>query len=336
MDRREVQATLGIDEPAVKMLELDEAVEAAKIGFGKVNILTLGNRLEFGIYNDRPVKTSEVNKMITSFEKHGIQWFKAENALAIVLKRSRISADQLENGVLEGDWNAQELTTVEFVDEQPLQLASGQHRVTALWKHSNNYEEEEAALCKRIERLNDKDQLTTDETQEHKELRVRLGEVRGHLKELGQWSVKLYDIGKYMRLQSPPLDDKVNDIRLNDLPDMINAKKDLGKHLSQNQTLHIYSETAEEQLVSILRDMHDAYIKDGMAEALDVLAQENEKPAINKDSKLTKVLRNTRLVTILMKDMLPLGPHFGYRREFSVRWLATGMDTIMGVSTTKV
>lgn len=196
MDKRAVQATLGIDEAAVKMLELDEAVEAAKIGFGKVNLLDMKNPLAFGIYNDRPLKMSEVNKMITSFEKHGIQWFKPENALAIVIKRSRISAEQIEKGELGGDWNAQELTTVEFLDNEPLQLASGQHRVTALKKHCNNYEEEEAALDKRLLRLNDKDKLTMEEVREHEELRTRLGEVRGHLKELGQWSVKLYDIGK--------------------------------------------------------------------------------------------------------------------------------------------
>jgi hypothetical protein len=116
---------------------------------------------------------------------------------------------------------------------------------------------------------------------------------------------------------------------------MINAKKDLGKHISQNQTLHVYTETTEEQLVSIVRDMNDAYVLQGKTAALEVLAREHQKPANNKDSKLTKVLRNERLMTTLMRDMLPLGPHFRYRHEFSVRWLAAGMDTIMGVSTTR-
>lgn len=47
-------------------------------------------------------------------------------------------------------------------------------------------------------------------------------------------------------------------------PGMIDGKKDLGKHLSQNQVLHIYCETQKEKLVSILQDLKDEFDERGL------------------------------------------------------------------------
>jgi hypothetical protein len=70
-----VQATSVNDDLARRNHQLDTDLAKAKIGIGKINILDIENKLQFGTYNDRAQNSSEVNKMITSFEKHGRQLY---------------------------------------------------------------------------------------------------------------------------------------------------------------------------------------------------------------------------------------------------------------------
>jgi hypothetical protein len=78
--------------------------------------------------------------------------------------------------------------------------------------------------------------------------------------------------------------------------------------------------------------MADAMDEGGEAAALNVLKSQHELPAVYKNSKLTKVLYNARLMVVLMRDILPLGPHFRGRRELTVPWLSKSMKVVMGVS----
>ena len=180
-----------MEDPAERTVTLDAKLESAVLGIGKINILQISNELKFGRYNDRPVKHSEVNKMITSFEKHGIQWTKKENAIAIVIEASRLEADQ----DLDGSWNSPTtLTMVKFTDRRPIHLASGQHRVTALNKMFDKYKLERTNLEKRLTKLQDKDKLTDEEVVEHEGLREKIGKLDGHLNKMGQWGVIVYDM----------------------------------------------------------------------------------------------------------------------------------------------
>lgn len=99
-DKRTGDASAEMGNPAARTIALDAKVEAAKLGIGKINVLNLENPLVFGRYNDRPLKTSEVNKMITSYEKHGMQWTKSENAIAIVIEPARLAPGQDLEGAL--------------------------------------------------------------------------------------------------------------------------------------------------------------------------------------------------------------------------------------------
>ncbi|KAG1770783.1 hypothetical protein EV702DRAFT_1049234 [Suillus placidus] len=191
LDKRPVQPKALTDDIARKTHQLDLAVEKALMGFGKINILHIKNQLKFGTYNERPQKSTEVNKMITSFENHGRQWFKEDNALAIVIKPARI-----RNATdLKGNWNDPEsLKEVKFEDEDALILASGQHQVAALKKMAEAFVEEETGLNKHIARLEDDDTDPSDaDVEEHQYLRQRLSIVTGELKNMGYWSVKIYN-----------------------------------------------------------------------------------------------------------------------------------------------
>ncbi|KAG2337832.1 hypothetical protein BDR05DRAFT_952347 [Suillus weaverae] len=326
VDKRPVQGTIDMDGPAARTVALDDKLEKAIIGIGKINVLEIENDVQFGRYNDRPLKISEVNKMITSFDKHGMQWTKSENAIAIVIEPARLAAGQM----LEGRWNSPDtLTSIKLSDKEPIQLASGQHRVAALRKAMDKYLKEEESLNKHLLRLQDKEALTEEEVVEHEELRKRLAKVKGHIDEMGQWGVILYDIVYKLVAQFLNWSREVGAPMLGH--EIIDGEKDLGKHLSQNQVLHIYSETQEEQLVSILRDMKDAYDEGGQQAATKTLDDQHKKTTVNKNSKLTRVLKQTHLMTILMRDVLTMGPHFRLRREFNVGWLSKSIQTVMGM-----
>ncbi|KAG2335551.1 hypothetical protein BDR05DRAFT_1006689 [Suillus weaverae] len=309
LDLRPVQAKIYGDEQAAKIQQLDAGLEKAKIGIGKINLLEIENKPIFGTYNDRPQKSTEVNKMLTSFEKNGIQSCKEVNTLAVVIEASRIEPNQK----LDGSWsNAETLVNVKFTDKHPIILASGQHRYAALKKMEETYREDEKVIEKRLARLQALATKSDEDVDEHIELRKVLSEIKGQLCGMGVWGVTLYD------------------------KDMIDSNnRELGHHLSRNQALHVYNETQEELLVSTLRNMGDAYHEGGEAAALKDLEALLDKQSHEKsvDSKLMKIFKNSRLMLTLMRDVLPMGKHFRQRRELTVRWLAQEMDVVMGMYT---
>ncbi|KAG0692405.1 hypothetical protein DFH29DRAFT_1084743 [Suillus ampliporus] len=247
MDTRPVEAMAPKYDVAGEVQALDKRVAEARIGIGMVNILEMENPLIFGMYNDRPQKMTEVNKMIASFEVHGIQAMKEDNALAIIIDRKRLSTHQ----TFGGDWHdGSTLTHVRFQDLEPLVLASGQHRVAALRKYAEAQAEDLEHAMKKLERLQEIANPTEVQVAEHAELRESTAELKGTMERNGKWGVILYD----------------RDILLKDGPV-------LARHLSRNKTLHVYNETPEELLVSTLRNMQDAYHRDGEAAALKVYTE---------------------------------------------------------------
>ncbi|KAG1764064.1 hypothetical protein EV702DRAFT_1051471 [Suillus placidus] len=173
LDMRPVQAKIYGDEQAAKIQQLDAGLEKAKIGIGKINLLEIENKPIFGTYNDRPQKSTEVNKMLTSFEKNGIQSCKEVNTLAIIIEASRIRPNQQLNG----SWS-----NVETLED-----------VAALKKMEETYREDEKAIEKRLVRLQDLATKSDEDVEEHIKLRNVLSEIKGQLCGMGVWGVTLYD-----------------------------------------------------------------------------------------------------------------------------------------------
>ncbi|KAG2344209.1 hypothetical protein BDR05DRAFT_947607 [Suillus weaverae] len=183
LDVRAVTAKVPKDDLAMQIQQLDAALKAAKIVISKINILQLENVLQFGTYNSCPKKTSEVNKMITSFEKHGIQAFKDMNTLLVMIERMLISPN--EN--LEGSWNqSDKLTHVKFEDMEPIILALGQHQVAELKKMMNTLLEDNIVMSKWIKHLEGMNVISDEGVEEYVELHKHLTEVKGKLSMLGQ------------------------------------------------------------------------------------------------------------------------------------------------------
>lgn len=117
---------------------------------------------------------------------------------------------------------------------------------------------------------------------------------------------------------------------------LLEEGKDLARHLSRNQTLHVYSETNEELLMTIIRNIQDAYDESGVVGAKKRLEYELMQPDRSKNTRLTRVLHFERLMLCLVEDLLPLGDHFRRRPEFKATWLARNIDVQMGVSSIHV
>ncbi|KAG0691521.1 hypothetical protein DFH29DRAFT_1074484 [Suillus ampliporus] len=190
LDTRPIQAKMPENDPAAEAQRLNQEVETARIRNGYINILDLENPLIFGTYNDRPEKMSEINKMMTSFERHGIQSMDEKNALVIIIERSRLSGNQS----LDVPWtDINALPHVRFLDTAGLTLASGQHRVAALRKLMQMHTDELVVQLKRLERLQNIDNPSPAQQEEHRDLREHIVELKGATQIKGKWGMKLYD-----------------------------------------------------------------------------------------------------------------------------------------------
>jgi len=113
------------------------------------------------------------------------------------------------------------------------------------------------------------------------------------------------------------------------------AKDDeLASHLSRNNALHEYKETQEEVLIIILKAIRQKYSSSPPETALQEakLELQTRMDAVENNSRLQRVMNQKTLCLLLSLVLLPLGPHFRRRREFSVAWLYKSIDVCMGVS----
>jgi hypothetical protein len=193
LDSREFTAKAPKIDPAADGVRLDKACLGARIGKGYINPLTIENDLVFGTYNDRPLHATQTNKMVVSYETRGIQSLKEENALRIIVQRSRLVPGQ----TFEGEWlDKGTLTDVQFADTKPLILASGQHRIAALKKVNKTTCDQLHQYLKRNERFLEIEAPSEVDQHEQKALGEEISELKGKLALLGTWGVILYDEGE--------------------------------------------------------------------------------------------------------------------------------------------
>jgi hypothetical protein len=112
---------------------------------------------------------------------------------------------------------------------------------------------------------------------------------------------------------------------------LLKEGKELARHLSRNNALHVYDETSEEVLMTVLRNIEDEFQASGIVGAKKRLDLERTQPDKSLNSRVNRVLQMERVVLGLVVDLLPLGPHFRPRPEFQAGWLAKNIDTVMGV-----
>jgi hypothetical protein len=168
--------------------ELNKLTMKFKLGVAFLDILKVKDRLIFGRYNDRPENRSETSKIIESFKQYGIQPFKDETAIPIILSSSRITSN-LSSSFTQND----DLNELHLADEDGIIVASGQHRISALTRYIDEITESKEASEARLEEITTKGVITAEEVEECQVERKKIGEYMWILQDVHKWGVIVYD-----------------------------------------------------------------------------------------------------------------------------------------------
>ncbi|KAG1758542.1 hypothetical protein EDD22DRAFT_956780 [Suillus occidentalis] len=307
MNNRPIEAVAPKTDVAKETQKLDTQVAKCKLGVAWVDLTKIAKRLKFGVYNDRPENDAETNKLVGCFQVNGIVSMKDVAAIPLILNSSRVTnIDLLKKNFDEPE----EVVELELEDVDPIVVASGQHRLAALKKYKQSLLDEYSSFEKKREKINALKQVTQDHISTYNECHEEMGRIKGLLEDVGKWGVILYDEEK-----------------------LLAKGTGLANHLSRNSTLHEYKETEEEVFITILKmlkSVHDSSPVNTRGElAVEHLKEVRQNH--EKNARLHKVLHHDTMCTFLATRLLPLGPHFRHRREFSVNWLAKSIDVCMGL-----
>ena len=115
---------------------------------------------------------------------------------------------------------------------------------------------------------------------------------------------------------------------------LLQGGDELANHLSRNNPFHDYKETEEEVLITVLKKLKGVFdstpANTRHERATTTLVE--IRGMQDKNTRLLRVLHHEKLCMLLASRLLYLGTHFRRRPEFSVTWLAKGLDVCMGVS----
>ncbi|KAG0698909.1 hypothetical protein DFH29DRAFT_1081577 [Suillus ampliporus] len=90
LDTRPVQAEAPKHDIGKETQRLDTEVAKCKAGVAWIDLLEMGDRLKFGVYNDRPENDTETNKLVGSFKSSGIVPMKDTSAIPLILDIKRV------------------------------------------------------------------------------------------------------------------------------------------------------------------------------------------------------------------------------------------------------
>ncbi|KAG2116290.1 hypothetical protein DEU56DRAFT_919269 [Suillus clintonianus] len=308
LDTRPIEAITPQNDVGKATQKLDTQVGKCKAGVAWIDLLKMAKRLKFGVYNDRAENEVERNKLILSFQQSGIVSMKETSAIPIIIDMKR-----LKTGLtLSADFSEPDtVRELEILDQDKIIIASGQHCLAALKKYHHMLKDEYASLEKKRDKISGLTNVSVEHVTQWDDLREQMGVLLGKMEDIGKWGVVVYN-------QS-----------------LLLAKGDtLAAHLSRNNSLHEYKETEEEVLITIFKKVLGRYkdkVDDGSPEekALECLTELRKEQ--EKNTRLQRVLSNDPLCLLLSTELLPLGPHFRHRREYSVTWLSKSLDVCVGV-----
>lgn len=198
IDDGPVEAKAPTHDVGKETLRLDNGVARCKAGVAWVDLLTLKNKLVFGTYNDRPENDGERQKLIASFKSAGIVSMKETSAIPMILDVKRIKNEVKLAANFDEPSDVPELL---LVDTDPIIVASGQHRVSALMRYHQMLTDELSALEKKRAKIagtsneSGKKPLTADDKKSYMDLREEIAMRKGQLEGMGKWGVIIYNEG---------------------------------------------------------------------------------------------------------------------------------------------
>lgn len=190
-------AVVGVDPKVLESYALEERTNNALLGYAKMDILS--HEPTFGRWNSRTLNAEEQRALVDSFNRNGLDRFKIEFAIPIVISRDDVDLTTLTS---RADIHVQRpdgshLNDLVFTPSPPKELlfAGGRHRWAALQDWIEGQEDvlrqlqvELVALQKDAEDVKDSEQLISD-------LQRRIAVHANIVDTNGQWVVALYDKG---------------------------------------------------------------------------------------------------------------------------------------------
>jgi hypothetical protein len=193
LDTRPIQAKAPKYDVGKETQKLDSKVALCKAGVAWIDLLDIGERIQFGVYNDRPENDSETTKLVASFKASGIVSMKETSAIPLIIDLSRV-----KNATsLAANFNLpDEVPELEVKDIQKIIGASGQHRRAALQRYHTSLQDEYQSLEKKRLKINTLKNLSEDHVRDYNKMRSEMCTIKGLMDGLGKWGVVIYDQGE--------------------------------------------------------------------------------------------------------------------------------------------
>ncbi|KAG0694776.1 hypothetical protein DFH29DRAFT_1072779 [Suillus ampliporus] len=204
LDTRPVQAEAPKHDIGKETQRLDTEVAKCKAGVAWIDLLEMGDRLKFGVYNDRPENDTETNKLVGSFKSSGIVPMKDTSAIPLILDIKRVkNVKTLGNDFTVPD----DVPELQLKDSAKIVVASGQHRLSALRRYYQSLEDEYQALEKKRTKITNLKHPSEEHVQSFNEMRDEMCSIKGVMEGVGKWGVVVYDQDrdvKDLRYERPP------------------------------------------------------------------------------------------------------------------------------------
>ena len=123
-------------------------------GYAVMDVMRMhqADKVEFGVWNKRPLIMSKAEEMFTSFLTNGPQYLLPENFMDVVVDDNAIEWDTLTTDMHAGEW-LPSLALTDAGRQSVLKMAGGHHRVKALELWAIRVEEQMKVLKERQEFL---------------------------------------------------------------------------------------------------------------------------------------------------------------------------------------
>jgi hypothetical protein len=180
--------------PAGTALRLDANARDAVLGYAVIDFFSTDYSIKFGTWNPRPLKKTEVKKLLQSMEEYGFRRLDHANFISIVVNKNDIDGTLSSDPYASGGLAPLKIKSVVNVPAI-VKAASGQHRFHAI---KTKWEKSKAEL----DELQSEDKKKKAKiSPEEKTKRIR--QIGEDMKTLRWWGVTVYDEGNsyiYIRL----------------------------------------------------------------------------------------------------------------------------------------
>jgi hypothetical protein len=171
---------------------LENLAKKCLVGYGQMDVSEGEVQIRFGKWNYRPLNTTEGNRLYDSMISNGIQRFRLEHAIPLVVPPEYVDPESLSMDSLLGDQLPKVRWTAAGLKAGNVEAAGGRHRKYAVQRFRGKLESDAARAHKQAEALKKRGE-TSDRYLQALERAKEKDKMAG---ESSNWMVSVYDLGK--------------------------------------------------------------------------------------------------------------------------------------------